>query len=356
MRIAIYEYFTATGAHHTSVWVEGNSMLKAAVEDLSRAGYEVHVTDSIPPKKPADLVLIIAPSSGRTLYNLVKACEDEGLDVMDSPSTAIFLATDKALMAKNLELHGIRTAKTMISRLEDGLRDIEQALLNYGRVVVKPADGDGCIGLSLVSSLDEALLALNTLRQSTKLPYFLIQEYVEGLNLSVCLLALNDEVLPLSINMQKVHLKGPRETSSYYGSVVPYEDNERVLQEAVRAVRSLGHVRGFFGVDVVLKDGEPYVIEVNPRLTTSYLALREVSEENVLGMLVNAYFGKHPLKPIKLRGRAVVEKLIAEKDTILSSTDLKLPTGAKLLSSVIGKRYLVKKGETYGLYVHVIER
>ncbi|MEM2213668.1 MAG: ATP-grasp domain-containing protein [Candidatus Nezhaarchaeales archaeon] len=355
MKIAVYEHFTATQAHHTSIWIEGDSMLKAVVEDLSRAGYEVHATTSIPPKKPVDLIFIIAPSAGRTLYNLVKACEDEGLDVMDSPSTAVFLATDKALMARNLELHGIRTAKTIVSRLEDGLRNIEQALYTYEKVVVKPADGDGCAGLSLVTNLDEAPLALDILRQCTKLPYFLIQEYVEGLNLSVCLLALDGDVLPLSINMQKVHVKGPRESSIYIGSMVPYEENEKVLKVAVKTIRSLGDVKGFFGIDVVLKDDEPYVIEVNPRLTTSYLALREISEENVLEMLANAYFGRQLLRPIKLKGRAVIEKLVAEKDMVMSFTDLKLPEGAKLLSSIVGRRYLVKKGETYGLYVHVVE-
>lgn len=354
MRIAIYEHFTATGAHYAPVWVEGDSMLKAAVEDLKRAGHEVHVADSIPPKKPVDLVFIIAPSIGRTLYNFVKSCEDEGLDVMDSPSTAVFLATDKALMAKNLDIHGIRTAKTIISRFDDGLRNIEKALSVHGKVVVKPADGDGCAGLSLISSLDEAHQALNAVKQSTKLPYFIIQEFIEGLNLSVCLLASDDVVLPLSINMQMIHLRGPKDTSSYTGSIVPYEHNDKVIQIAVKTIKSLGHVKGFFGVDLVLREGEPYVIEVNPRLTTSYLALREVSEENVLEMLVKAYFDKNSLRPIKLKGKAIVEKLVAEKDMIVSSMDLKLPTGAKLLSTVIDKRYLIKKGETYGLYVRVV--
>lgn len=355
MKIAVYDYFTATGAHYAPVWIEGNSMLKAAAEDLRKAGHEVHIADSIPPKKPVDLVLIIAPSTGRTLYNLINACEDEGLDVMDSPSTAVFLATDKALMAKNMELHGIRTVKTVISSFEDGLRSIERALSIHRKVVVKPADGDGCSGLSLVSSLDEAPLALSTVKQCTKLPYFLVQEFVEGLNLSTCLLASDDVVLPLSINMQKVHLRGPREVSRYAGSIVPYEYNEKVLETAVQAIRSLGHVKGFFGVDLVLKGDEPYVIEVNPRLTTSYLALREISEENILEMLVKAYFDKSSLRPIRLKGRAIVEKLVAEKDMVMSSADLKLPTGAKLLSTIIDKRYLVKKGEVYALYVYVIK-
>ena len=351
MRIAVYEHFSATGAFYSPVWIEGDAMLKAVVEDLKRAGHEVHVADSIPPKRPADLVIAIAPSTGRTLYNLVKSCEEEGLDVVDSPSTAVFVATDKALLYKNLEGHGVRTPKTFISRYEEGLKTIERALAQLGKVVVKPADGDGCAGLSLVSRPEEVPVALSAARQSSRLPYFLVQEYVEGENLSVCLLASDDVVVPLSINMQKVHLGGPSEPSTYFGSVVPYQGNDKVLQAALRAVKSLGHVKGFFGVDLVLKGGEPYVVEVNPRFTTSYLALREICEDNVLDLLVRSYFDKSSLRPVKLKGRATVEKLMADKDMALSPKNLKLPGNAKLLSSIVDKRYFVKKGEAYALIV-----
>lgn len=351
MRIAVYEHFSAMGAFYSPAWIEGDAMLKSVVEDLRRAGHEVQVADSIPPKRPADLVVVIAPSTGRTLYNLVKSCEEEGLDVVDSPSTAVFVATDKALLCKNLEAQGVRTPKTLISKYEEGLKVIERALAAFGKVVVKPADGDGCAGLSLVSRPEEASTALSIAKQSTRLPYFLVQEYVEGENLSVCLLASDDVVVPLSINVQRVHLKGPKESSMYAGSVVPHQDGEKVLQAAIEAVKSLGHVKGFFGVDLVLKGGEPYIVEVNPRFTTSYLALREVCEDNVPDLLVRSYFDKSSLRPVKLRGRAAVEKLVADKDTALSPKDLKLPSNAKLLSSIADKRYFVKKGEAYALYV-----
>lgn len=110
-------------------------------------------------------------------------------------------------------------------------------------------------------------------------------------------------------------------------------------------------MKGFFGVDLVLRGDEPYVVEVNPRFTTSYLALREVCEDNVPDLLVRSYFDKPSLKPVRLRGKATIEKLVADKDMALSSRDLKLPSNAKLLSSTTDKRYFVKRGEAYALYV-----
>ena len=351
MRIAVYEHFSAIGAFHSPAWIEGDAMLKAVVEDLKRAGHEAHVADSIPPKRPADLTVVIAPSTGRTLYNLVKLCEEEGLDVVDSPSTAVFVATDKALLYKNLEAQGVKTPKTLVSRYEEGLKTIENALATFGKVVVKPADSDGCAGLSLVLRPEEAPMALSVAKQNSRLPYFLVQEYIEGEHLSACLLVSDDVVVHLSINMQRIHLRGPREPSMYAGSVVPHQDGDKVLQAAIKAVKSLGRVKGFFGVDMVLKGGEPYVVEVNPRFTTSYLALREVCEDNVPDLLVRSYFDKSLLRPVRLRGRAAVEKLVADKDMALSPKDLKLPSNAKLLSSIVDKRYFVKKGEAYALYV-----
>ncbi|MHC1627616.1 MAG: ATP-grasp domain-containing protein [Candidatus Nezhaarchaeales archaeon] len=352
MKIAVYEHLTASGNIYSPTWVEGDAILKASIEDLKAAGHKVYVIDSIPPKRPVDLVMVIAPSSGRIIYSLVKACEDEGLNVVNSPSSAIFLASDKALLLRNLQLHNIKTPQTIISSFDEGLKNIEQALLTYGKVVVKPADGDGCIGLSVLTHPDEASMALRKARQYTKLPYFIIQEFVNGISISVNVLSSEDIVIPLSVNLQKVSLKNPIEHSSYIGNVVPYEESKDLaISMALKTIKSLGHVKGFFGVDMILKDHELYVVEVNPRLTTSYLALREISASNILEIMVKAYFDKSILEPPRLKGTAIVEKIIADRDMLLRPGDLKIPSEAKLLSTIADKRPIVRRGEAYAIYV-----
>ena len=352
MRVAVYEHLTASGNIHSPLWVEGDAMLKAVIEDLKKAGHEAYIVDSLPPRRPVDLVIVIAPSTGRLIYSLVKACEDEGLEVVNSPSSAIFLASDKALLFKNLQLHEIKTPQTVISSFDEGIRSVRELLAKFGKVVVKPADGDGCIGLSVVTHPDEASIALRKIRQYSKLPYFLIQEYVEGVNVSVNVLSLGLDAIPLSINLQNVILRGPMEHSYFVGNVVPYKECEEIIASAaLKTIRALGFVKGFFGVDIVLKDKDPYVIEVNPRMTTSYLALREVSSSNVLDMIVKAYYNELDPKPLQLEGMAIVEKLIASQDAILRLNDLKIPQGAKLLSTIVDKRSAIRKGDIYAVYV-----
>ncbi len=352
MRIAVYEHLTASGNVFSPSWVEGDAILKAVVEDLKRAGHEVHIVDSLPPRRPVDLVVVIAPSTGRLIYSLVKACEDEGLEVVNSPSSAIFLASDKALLLRNLQLHGVKTPQTVISSLSEGMRNVGEMLAKFGKVVVKPADGDGCVGLSVITHPDETSIALKKVRQCTKLPYFLIQEYVEGINISVNVLVAGSNAIPLSVNLQNVILKGPLEHSCFIGNVVPYMECEEIaISAALRAIKTLGFVKGFFGVDIVLKGKDPYIVEVNPRITTSYLALREVSSSNIIDMIVKAYYSELDLKPPQLKGIAVVEKMIACQDVVLRPNDVKIPQGAKLLSTIVDRRPAIKKGDAYAIYV-----
>jgi predicted ATP-grasp superfamily ATP-dependent carboligase len=60
-------------------------------------------------------------------------------------------------------------------------------------------------------------------------------------------------------------------------------------------------LRGYVGVDVVLTRSEAVVIEVNPRLTTSYLGVRSAIEENVAALALAACAGKLPAQPTARR-------------------------------------------------------
>jgi hypothetical protein len=53
---------------------------------------------------------------------------------------------------------------------------------------------------------------------------------------------------------------------------------------ALAACRSVPGIRGYVGIDLVVPDQAPHrpvVVEINPRLTTSYLGYRALAENNL---------------------------------------------------------------------------
>ena len=52
---------------------------------------------------------------------------------------------------------------------------------------------------------------------------------------------------------------------------------------------------GYAGVDVVLgDDGRDWVIEINPRLTTSYIGLRALAETNLVEVMLRVAEDREP--------------------------------------------------------------
>ena len=46
-------------------------------------------------------------------------------------------------------------------------------------------------------------------------------------------------------------------------------------------------LNGYVGVDVIIDNGHIYVVEINPRVTTSYIALREILNKNPADLILN---------------------------------------------------------------------
>jgi predicted ATP-grasp superfamily ATP-dependent carboligase len=146
-------------------------------------------------------------------------------------------------------------------------------------LVVKPVDGVGCEGVSIVSDSSSLGTALELLRPWPEC--ILLQRYLTGIHASVSLLAAESGVLPLSLNEQMMSVGVPFD---YRGGTVPLDhvQREAAFEYAGRAVSLVPGLRGYVGVDLLLTERECHVIEINPRLTTSYVGLRQVIDINLV--------------------------------------------------------------------------
>lgn len=260
-----------------------------------------------------DAVWLVAPETGRCLERLAAQAERLGKKLLGSGAAAIRRASDKAALPRRLARHGVSHPETR--RLRNGADPVAAARgLGYP-LVVKPARGAGCQGVSLARSASELPRALARARHVDADGALLLQRYVPGIAASVSLLTDGRRAVPLAVNAQWVR---PSRRFTYGGGATPLRHvlARRAAEAACRTCRALPGLRGYVGVDVVLTDSEPVVIELNPRLTTAYLGVRRAVVGNVAALALEACAGSLPVPPpvrrrvrFSMTGRVVATRL-----------------------------------------------
>src|SRR5262249_44772447 len=87
---------------------------------------------------------------------------------------------------------------------------------------------------------------------------------------------------------------------SYRGGKLPLEARfyRRARVLALAATAALPEPRGYLGVDLVLGEADDgsgdYVIDINPRLTTSYVGLRALARTNLAAAMLAVVGGRSP--------------------------------------------------------------
>jgi predicted ATP-grasp superfamily ATP-dependent carboligase len=92
---------------------------------------------------------------------------------------------------------------------------------------------------------------------------------------------------------------------------VPFDTPEReaLFRVGKGVVEAVGGFRGYLGVDLVMAGDEVVVVDLNPRLTTSYIGLRRVINLNPAGAMLNAVFEGRLPAAVETAGYAVFSKL-----------------------------------------------
>ncbi len=352
MKVIVYEHVSGGGYAEQpippNVLTEGFSMLHCVVADFKAAGNEVTVlmdarisklnppidADCIVPifypQEPAkfinniakinDAIYIIAPEARQILQSFVELAQKTGKISLNSESETIGKVADKADLYKHLQENGFPTPKTLIFTFKDSLAEVKQAInheLNYP-LVFKPVDGVGCGGLSFVKEEAQIQKAIEKIKSESSNTRFMVQEFINGESASVSLLSTGKKAMSLSLNKQNIILGDPESASSYEGGIVPFDYwlKQDVFKVAEKLAETFSGLKGYVGVDFILTEHKACVVDVNPRLTTSFVGLRKVANFNVAGALVNAVLkGKLPVKP-ENRGVVCFSKLETPKPSL----------------------------------------
>lgn len=185
------------------------------------------------------------------------------------------LALDKIASRQIFQIHGLSVPRyKIIHKLSHNKYPL--LLVNGFRfpLVVKPATHGSSIGLSIVDRRRELKRALDLAFSFDE--YILVEEYLQGREITVGIL--NNMPLPV------IEIKPKRKFFDYQAkykagmttyivpAIIKKEVSRRVKQHALLAHRFLG-CEGFSRVDMILKEEQPYILEVNtiPGLTQASL-------------------------------------------------------------------------------------
>lgn len=246
--------------------------------------------------------LIIAPESDGILGSLSTLMVRNGARLLGSGPGSVATAADKWACHRLFTQAGLPTPDTCYVD-GDGAR---KAAENIGfPLVIKPVDGVSCEGIGLIPDAPALLSVLEKSRYSAR--RFLLQRYIEGDHASACLLVAGNDNLCLSINRQFIEIGLP---FSYQGSEVPFSGDK--YQEAVklaqRAATLVPGLKGYIGVDLLIANAGCYVIEINPRLTTSYIGLRSVVNVNLAQAIWEAAIRDILPRKVALQGKFAFRK------------------------------------------------
>jgi len=212
-----------------------------------------------------DAVWPIAPETGGALTRLSELVLAARCVLIGSSPAAVSLATSKRATAERLAEDGITVVPTVsaATALRDGLPPARDGW------VVKPDDGAGAEATQLFRRPDDVLRWL----ESTPKRNLIVQPYIEGTAASLSMLCQNGQARLLSCNRQDIALESG--AFRFRGSVVGGLEQRRSLLEPLAAAvaAAMPELWGYAGVDFIDSAGGPVVLEVNPRLTTSYVGL-----------------------------------------------------------------------------------
>ena len=270
---------------------EGAAMLATISGSFERCGYDV-----VTPERPdfegeirrlapgCDLGLVIAPDHLLFRYT----------HLLEGLTHNIGCGSMNAAVCANKQ----RTAD-ILSR--NGIAVPPDA--GVGKRVVKPVAGCGALGVRLTDEEPGTGEFAQAYVEGESLSVSLVGSRVTG---NVCEFYSGVPPLRLAVNRQEI-VVAEDGRFLYLGGETPVHPDreEEIVDLAVRTMNVLG-CQGYAGIDVVAGE-QLYVVDVNPRPTTSLVGIAAVMEEEIADILVRASHGE-ALAEVHLSGRVRFDK------------------------------------------------
>ena len=307
-KIFVCEFITGgglcAGSLPTTLAREGALMRDALLQDLANLSYEVCTTVDARISSPThcvyvmvqadedvwkiwqqqmqgvDAVFLIAPETDNLLHYLTQMAALQDKLILGCGLDAIEITSNKMATYLALKQVGITTIATFT--VEHWIK--HEALKKNVAWLAKPNDGAGC---EATVSFDDAENLMHWLKHNKKQNSHIIQPFQVGTPASISCVMHQGRARVLSCNAQIIEIN--QHTLSFKGVIVNgMREYWQVFELMANQVASafLG-LAGYVGIDVIVNENTIFVVEINPRLTTSYVGLHEATSQNPAKLIIN---------------------------------------------------------------------
>jgi tyramine---L-glutamate ligase len=314
LKVLVFEYITGGGMNKSELPEdlarEGLLMLQALISDLdkiskveptimldfrmtamlSTSSRHINIVSSeqdchqefVSLLQACDAVWPIAPESEGILQGLCEEVERAGKILLASPSSAVAIAGNKWLTYRHLSQHSIVTVMTQ--RLVD---------FDYlsGEWILKPVDGVGCMDSFLITDQQE----FDALAAEIDKEKYIIQPHLRGEKTSLSCLFKQGRGWLICANRQYFYISDKqyhlREITVNFSP-----DLSKYLPLVNELAKAIPDLWGYVGIDLIETPDEILVLEINPRLTSSYAGINDALGINCADAVLELLMGEPQLQ------------------------------------------------------------
>ena len=308
MKLLFFEYSTIYP--DSSLLSEGFNMLKSVLNDLDNQSF-FEITYLINPniniktkncKKisiSADLItwldkhsdnydicLFIAPEDDLIQYKITKTLENHNIIIIGSNSYATYTCTSKILTYKNTPEKILKIPTQIIYFDKINYEKIKE-ILQENVCIIKPDDKTSSELIFIIKNLNEFKKIINIYKKHS-IKKCLLQKYIPGKSYSVSLIKNKKSIKCLTVNSQDI-IKNNSQLK-YNGCITPLNHplKNELFSISQEIVNNIDGLLGFIGIDFIIYKNKIFFVEINSRLTTPYVVLQEICEDNLTLTLINS--------------------------------------------------------------------
>jgi len=228
-------------------------------------------------------VLPVMPESNLKLYDYAKFLESNKINMLLSDSKTIKMCSDKYEFYKFICNNKLNTVKTYLKYTKN----------MYGkRFVIKDRYGVGCSYVEITKDINK----LSTINSNN-----IIQDYIVGQDYSLSVFFTRAGFKLLTINKQLIRIN---QNDQMYLSGIMVNIKHDFYIKFVSIISKIKNIfpglRGFVGIDLLVNDKEIFIIEINPRLTTSFVGVYDTLGINIIDLIINSRYIKNNISGKKI--------------------------------------------------------